>query len=128
METLISTSVTPPSGPSATTSARRPLPSGTSHIDIKSWWNSSRQTPRATSPATSGASDRSWRWAAFIRLIYQNEVGTETPSEISGRKCARRPGSPLDRKSVVSGKSVSVRVDIGGRRLNQKKKQTQYKD
>src|SRR3546814_18525208 len=28
-----------------------------------------------------------------------------------------------DRKSVVSGKSVSVRVDLGGRRLIKKKKQ-----
>src|SRR3546814_18932609 len=28
----------------------------------------------------------------------------------------------LDRKSVVSGKSVSVRVDIGGRRIIQKKR------
>src|SRR3546814_14202860 len=27
----------------------------------------------------------------------------------------------LDRKSVVSGKSVSVRVDLGGRRINKKK-------
>src|SRR3546814_12831471 len=30
----------------------------------------------------------------------------------------------LDRKSVVSGKSVSVRVDLGGRRIITKKKQT----
>src|SRR3546814_18138041 len=29
----------------------------------------------------------------------------------------------LDRKSVVSGKSVSVRVDLGGRRLIKTKKQ-----
>src|SRR3546814_14355400 len=29
-----------------------------------------------------------------------------------------------DRKSVVSGKSVSVRVDLGGRRLIKKKKNT----
>src|SRR3546814_20572163 len=29
-----------------------------------------------------------------------------------------------DRKSVVSGKSVSVRVDLGGRRIIKKKKQT----
>src|SRR3546814_14724697 len=29
----------------------------------------------------------------------------------------------LDRKSVVSGKSVSVRVDIGGRRIIKKKKE-----
>src|SRR3546814_21033118 len=30
--------------------------------------------------------------------------------------------TPADRKSVVSGKSVSVRVDIGGRRIIKKKK------
>src|SRR3546814_13817993 len=30
----------------------------------------------------------------------------------------------LDRKSVVSGKCVSVRVDIGGRRIIKKKKRT----
>src|SRR3546814_11877983 len=29
---------------------------------------------------------------------------------------------PADRKSVVSGKSVSVRVDLGGRRIIKKKK------
>src|SRR3546814_17081596 len=34
----------------------------------------------------------------------------------------RGPIPPIDRKSVVSGKSVSVRVDRGGRR-NTKKKQ-----
>src|SRR3546814_4756624 len=32
---------------------------------------------------------------------------------------------PEDRKSVVSGKGVSVRVDLGGRRIIKKKKQTQ---
>src|SRR3546814_18779136 len=31
-------------------------------------------------------------------------------------------GGSIDRKSVVSGKSVSVRVDLGGRRLIKKKK------
>src|SRR3546814_14536846 len=30
-------------------------------------------------------------------------------------------GGPLDRKSVVSGKSVSARVDLGGRRIIKKK-------
>src|SRR3546814_16376195 len=34
----------------------------------------------------------------------------------------RRPDTLQDRKSVVSGKSVSVRVDLGGRRLMNKKK------
>src|SRR3546814_17050296 len=34
-----------------------------------------------------------------------------------------RPGVACDRKSVVSGKSVSVSVDLGGRRTLKKKKQ-----
>src|SRR3546814_13517546 len=34
-----------------------------------------------------------------------------------------RQGPDRDRKRVVSGKSVSVRVDIGGRRIIRKKKQ-----
>src|SRR3546814_11838614 len=37
----------------------------------------------------------------------------------------RLPG--LDRKSVVSGKSVSVRVDLGGRRIIKKKKRNKHK-
>src|SRR3546814_16534494 len=38
---------------------------------------------------------------------------------------ARREEGPLaDRKSVVWGKSVSVRVDLGGRRIIKKKKST----
>src|SRR3546814_13330037 len=36
------------------------------------------------------------------------------------------PGAVPDRKSVVSGKSVSVRVDLGGRRIIKKKRS--YKD
>src|SRR3546814_13382777 len=38
----------------------------------------------------------------------------------SRHRCTRS----ADRKSVVSGKSVSVRVDIGGRRILKKKKKT----
>src|SRR3546814_11520356 len=34
----------------------------------------------------------------------------------------------LDRKSVVEGKSVSVRVDLGGRRIIKKKKSYNIKD
>src|SRR3546814_13275570 len=34
--------------------------------------------------------------------------------------------TPLDRKSVVKGKSVSARVDLGGRRLIKKKIHTRY--
>src|SRR3546814_19128515 len=40
-----------------------------------------------------------------------------------------RPPAPADRKSVVEGKSVSVRVDIGGRRIiKKKKKMTEKKE
>src|SRR3546814_14276424 len=35
--------------------------------------------------------------------------------------------SPTDRKSVVEGKSVSVRVDLGGRRIIKKKQKTSTK-
>src|SRR3546814_15752228 len=41
------------------------------------------------------------------------------PSGVRRRSCQRG-----DRKSVVSGKSVSVRVALGGRRINKKKKKT----
>src|SRR3546814_18399918 len=37
-------------------------------------------------------------------------------------KVDMQPGSEGDRKSVVWGKSVSVRVDLGGRRIINKKK------
>src|SRR3546814_19630266 len=41
----------------------------------------------------------------------------------SPRRCRRSCRTPArDRKSVVSGKSVSVRVDLGGRRIIKKKK------
>src|SRR3546814_19862471 len=41
-------------------------------------------------------------------------------------RTARKVGSGThsDRKSVVSGKSVSVRVDLGGRRIIKKKKRS----
>src|SRR6056300_1425979 len=42
------------------------------------------------------------------------------------------PSSPFlqegDRKSVVSGKSVKISVDLGGRRIIKKKKQDHYSD
>src|SRR3546814_11640989 len=54
------------------------------------------------------------RWA--ITLSEQHAVALWT------RDAAQR--SNLDRKRVVSGKSVSVRVDLGGRSIIQKKKRT----
>src|SRR3546814_19220849 len=47
------------------------------------------------------------------------------PSYFGEFQCIRPPSSravtPEDRKSVVSGKSVSVRVDVGGSRIIKKK-------
>src|SRR3546814_20995198 len=43
-------------------------------------------------------------------------------SPTAGRAASALPPDQADRKSVVSGKSVAVRVDTGGRRLLNKKK------
>src|SRR3546814_16307191 len=44
-------------------------------------------------------------------------------SAMMERLLARGAAIAVDRKSVVSGKSVSVRVDLGGRRIIKKKQQ-----
>src|SRR3546814_15293361 len=57
---------------------------------------------------------------------YQGESDTGLPG-YGDRLRALMPGwrhqagRPEDRKSVVGGKSVSVRVDLGGRRIHKKK-------
>src|SRR3546814_17640167 len=43
-----------------------------------------------------------------------------------GKEDVGRLASQLDRTSVVSGKSVSVRVDLGGRRIIKKKNNIKY--
>src|SRR3546814_18909932 len=54
-------------------------------------------------------------------------VKPQFPSLIGSEAAGTVEAIGEDRKSVVSGKSVSVRVDIGGRR-NIKKKKKQTKD
>src|SRR3546814_15804038 len=51
------------------------------------------------------------------RIRHPHKRGKLGPPEAAGRN--RRTA---DRKSVVRGKRVSVRVDVGGRRNNKKKK------
>src|SRR3546814_12626814 len=51
-----------------------------------------------------------------------NAAATERSACASGGS----PAEPRDRKSVVEGKSVSARVDLGGRRIIKKKKQDNY--
>src|SRR3546814_17312324 len=52
--------------------------------------------------------------------------GTLPAHRPAGRGLDDALGCRQDRKSVVSGKSVSVRVDLGGRRIIKKQKQTRY--
>src|SRR3546814_12901051 len=61
------------------------------------------------------------RHASHFRL------GASTGHTTTHATCSRKPSepfatlSPKDRKSVVWGKRVSVRVDLGGRRIIKKK-------
>src|SRR3546814_16551190 len=55
-------------------------------------------------------------WAIFAALL--------GPGHLLAGLAESARNFALDRKSVVSGKSVSVRVDFGGRRLIKKKKTT----
>src|SRR3546814_12315485 len=58
--------------------------------------------------------------------------GIESVSDLDGKVVGTGPQGGTggtywerDRKSVVAGKSVSVRVDLGGRRISKKKKRTE---
>src|SRR3546814_13643877 len=62
--------------------------------------------------------------AALARCL-QPAAELAGDAEIVDRSAAHAIEYP-DRKSVVSGKSVSVRVDLGGRRIIKKKKKPQY--
>src|SRR3546814_19761324 len=70
---------------------------------------------------------RSWIWRNFALKDFSR---TRTGRSGSCRQQAGAPiswsvrlaGSPIDRKSDVEGKSVSVRVDLGGRLIIKKKK------
>src|SRR3546814_14072896 len=79
------------------------------------------------------SSDLQWIWTYPSAWAYPGDAAS-WPHETGGTPQPRRSGSnpggrqPLgtpgaswhrlvDRKSVVSGKSVSVRVDLGGRRI-----------
>src|SRR3546814_16951374 len=56
------------------------------------------------------------RRGEIVMRIYAATLGTETNTF-----------SPIDRKSVVSGKSVSVRLVLGGPRSIKKKNNTEFK-
>src|SRR3546814_12750198 len=51
--------------------------------------------------------------------MFQGVLGYTTANEV--RRPPAQPAAQVDRQSVVSGKSVSVRVDLGGRSILKKK-------
>src|SRR3546814_11342586 len=59
------------------------------------------------------------RWTSCLWCRHDSYVPAPECGDATPRDCAN---GPADRKSVVEGKSVSVRVDIGGRRTIKKKK------
>src|SRR3546814_19668235 len=58
----------------------------------------------------------------FTDVQSYTEAGNKQSGGEGDRWTADWTAKRLDRKSVVSGKSVSVRVDLGGRRIIKKKK------
>src|SRR3546814_11116242 len=71
-----------------------------------------------------------WRFSCVCGGFWVCLPGTTTPP--GGAACVvlwrwlREQDLNLDRKSVVEGKSVSVRVDLGGSRILKKKKIYRY--
>src|SRR3546814_14267631 len=57
----------------------------------------------------------------------QGAVGTPRAAASSLVRCLSSDRPRTDRKSVVSGKRVSVRVNHGGRRTTKTKKKNKYK-
>src|SRR3546814_14611057 len=72
--------------------------------------STSPHSARCTASRSAESSIRSFREKAL------------EPAILEDARDGGSPASRLDRKSVVSGKSVSVRVDLGGRRILKKKK------
>src|SRR3546814_17233660 len=85
-----------------------------------------RDTPSAHIPVV----QHNVRWimrhtlvAAFATLTDANR----TRGDLMSRGIAREQIHAIDRKSVVWGKSVSVRVDLGGRRHIKKKNMSHHR-
>src|SRR3546814_41319 len=83
--------------------------------------------------SVAGSANMLMRRGSCVGIVGQAPVDRTAPVRLQKRvRLAERPRPEKtivrrqrrDRKSVVSGKSVSVRVDLGGRRLIKKKKTT----
>src|SRR3546814_13133127 len=80
---------------------------------------------RARCPKSAGGIRREFR-RPLAAAANRERADAGTACRAAGRQRTVDLGvGTRDRKSVVSGKSVSVRVDIGGRRILKKKKISQ---
>src|SRR3546814_12028546 len=82
---------------------------------------------RSEADGTAGTEDRGLRCDRTQRSLRQPVAGGAARARPARRRAAGEPQRPRDRarpdrKSLVLGKSVSVRVDLGGRRYIQTKK------
>src|SRR3546814_20461790 len=86
--------------------------------------NSSK--PNAISIPSTEPKDSSFRHTLSCRSHRNERHASPSSSGVTTTGAIEHAGfaciQPKDRKSVVSGKSVSVRVDLGGRRIIKKKK------
>src|SRR3546814_17389807 len=78
-------------------------------------------------PTWFGGTMKAWKWGERRgeKIFYDKEMPKRADYAIRAMAqtsaISRACRSALDRKSVVSGKSVSVRVDLGGRSIIKKK-------
>src|SRR3546814_12369763 len=71
--------------------------------------------------STPGSAESHWVDQPFGLLRSASAFAGMTAVGWLARACSGQPGFGADRKGVVEGKSVSVRVDLGGRRFIKKK-------
>src|SRR3546814_18237711 len=85
------------------------------------WWTKSEKLSKSTC--------RSRLKRPICKLILSSRGPNRSSSSLLPCRVSQASSAAtnIDRKSVVEGKSVSVRVDLGGRRIIIKKKTTQCK-
>src|SRR3546814_13509668 len=93
----------------------------TNRTTRKSTWHACKTRSRS-SPAPVPAWASKWRCCSRAKVPRSSVPTAAVRKHRPRRRSAQRRA---DRKSVVEGKSVAVRVDLGGRRFLKKKKKKQ---
>src|SRR3546814_17865294 len=92
----------------------------------------SLSTTQGLASRSAAISSTSWNSASAVAASQLPSATIRLSPGLARRKAATAsamsgPEDRKDRKSVEEGKRVSVRVDLGGRRIIKKKKQTSKK-